>query len=126
MVISVVAHEFTIEHKRDCGEFCVKANEALWVLESIYHFIFMDAIHCKVKENQQYITKAAYVALGIRMDGRKDIWGVWISEHEGSRFWLTVFNDLEKPWFTGCLRVLRGWTEPTILQGRKEQTVLHK
>ncbi len=42
-------------------------------LDAIYPFIFMDAIHYKVKENHQYITKAAYVVLGIQMDGRKDI-----------------------------------------------------
>ena len=47
-------------------------------LESVYPFIFMDAIHYKVKENHQYIIKAAYVVLGIQMDEHKDILGVWI------------------------------------------------
>ena len=42
-------------------------------LDTVYPFVFMDAIHYKVKENHQYITKAAYVVLGIQMDGRKDI-----------------------------------------------------
>ena len=54
-------------------------------LESIYPFIFMDAIHYKVKEDHRYVTKAAYVVLGITMDGRKDILGVWIGEHESSK-----------------------------------------
>ena len=49
-------------------------------LESIYPFIFMDAIHYKVKEDHRYVTKAAYVVLGITMDGRKDILGVWIGD----------------------------------------------
>lgn len=56
--------------------------------------MFMDAIHYKVKENHQYITKAAYVVLGIGLDGKKDILGVWIGENESSTFWLSVLNDL--------------------------------
>ena len=52
-----------------------------------------DAIHYKVKEDHRYVTKAAYVVLGITMDGRKDILGVWIGEHESSKFWLSVLND---------------------------------
>ena len=63
-------------------------------LEKVYPFIFMDAIHYKVKEDHRYVTKAAYVVLGITMDGRKDILGVWIGEHESSKFWLSVLNDL--------------------------------
>ena len=64
-------------------------------LERVYPFVFMDAIHYKVKEDHRYITKAAYVVLGITMDGRKDILGVWIGEHESSKFWLNVLNDLK-------------------------------
>lgn len=55
-------------------------------LESVYPFVFMDAIHYKVKENHQYITKAAYGVLGINMEGGKDILGIWVSEHESSKF----------------------------------------
>ena len=55
-------------------------------LDAVYPFVFMDAIHYKVKENHQYITKAAYVVLGIQMDGRKDILGVWIGENESAKF----------------------------------------
>ena len=64
-------------------------------LEKVYPFVFMDAIHYKVKEDHRYITKAAYVVLGITMDGGKDILGVWIGEHESSKFWLNVLNDLK-------------------------------
>ena len=59
-------------------------------LEAVYPFVFMDAIHYKVKENHQYITKAAYVVLGINLDGQKDILGIWIGENESSKFWLNV------------------------------------
>lgn len=64
-------------------------------LESVYPFIFMDAIHYKVKENHQIVTKAAYVVLGITLDGTKDILGIWIGEHESSKFWLGVLNELK-------------------------------
>ncbi len=64
-------------------------------LEAVYPFVFMDAIHYKVKEDHRYVTKAAYVVLGITMDGKKDILGVWIGEHESSKFWLNVLNDLK-------------------------------
>ena len=64
-------------------------------LEPVYPFIFMDDIHYKVKEDHRYVTKAAYVVLGITMDGQKDILGVWIGEHESSKFWLNVLNDLK-------------------------------
>lgn len=64
-------------------------------LEPVYPFVFLDAIHYKVKEDRQYQTKAAYVVLGITMDGHKDILGVWIGEHESSKFWLSVLNDLK-------------------------------
>jgi len=63
-------------------------------LESVYPFVFMDAIHYKVKENHQYITKAAYVVLGVNMEGNKDILGVWIGQNESSKFWLSVLNEV--------------------------------
>ena len=84
-------------------------------LDSIYPFIFMDAIHYKVKENHQYITKAAYVVLGIQMDGRKDILGVWIGENESAKFWLSVMNDLKnrgiKDVYVFCVDGLTGFRE---------------
>lgn len=84
-------------------------------LESVYPFVFMDAIHYKVKENHQYITKAAYVVLGIQLDGRKDILGVWIGEHESAKFWLSVMNDLKnrgiKDVYVFCVDGLTGFRE---------------
>ena len=79
-------------------------------LESVYPFVFMDAIHYKVKENHQYITKAAYVVLGINMEGGRDILGIWIGEHESSKFWLNVLTELKKPRCSGCISVLCRWT----------------
>ena len=84
-------------------------------LESVYPFVFMDAIHYKVKENHQYITKAAYVVLGINLDGQKDILGIWIGENESSKFWLNVLNELKtrgiKDVFLFCVDGLTGFRQ---------------
>lgn len=84
-------------------------------LESVYPFVFLDAVHYKVKENHAYVTKAAYVALGITMDGTKDILGVWISEYESSKFWLSVLNDLKSRGvltiYLFCVDGLKGFVE---------------
>ncbi len=84
-------------------------------LESVYPFVFLDAIHYKVKESHQYVTKAAYVVLGITMDGTKDILWVWIGEHESSKFWLSVLNDLKSRGvldvYLFCVDGLRGFVE---------------
>ena len=64
-------------------------------LEAVYPSVFMDTIHYKVKEDRRYVTKAAYVVLGITMDSAKDILGVWIGAHESSKFWLNVLNGLK-------------------------------
>ena len=75
----------------------------------------MDAIHYKVKENHQYVTKAAYVVLGINMDGCKDILGIWIGEHESAKFWLNVLNDLKnrgvQSVYVFCVDGLTGFRE---------------
>ena len=84
-------------------------------LESVYPFVFMDAIHYKVKQDHQYVTKAAYVVLGINLDGQKDILGIWIGEHESSKFWLNVLNDVKtrgvKDVFLFCVDGLIGFRE---------------
>jgi transposase-like protein len=84
-------------------------------LDSCYPFVFLDAIHYKVKEDHQYITKAAYVVLGINLNGNKDILGVWIGEKESSKFWLSVLNDLKsrgvQTVFLFCIDGLKGFTE---------------
>ena len=64
-------------------------------LEAIYPFVFMDAIHYKVKEDGQIKNKPAYVVLGVNLDGYKDVLGIWIGENEASKFWLGVINDLK-------------------------------
>lgn len=64
-------------------------------LEPIYPFVFMDAIHYKIRDDGHIVNRAAYVVLGVTTDGTKDILGIWIGENETSKFWLGVMNDLK-------------------------------
>ncbi len=57
-------------------------------LEKIYPIVYFDCIVVKVKQDKRIINKAVYLALGINLDGLKDILGMWISENEGTKFWL--------------------------------------
>lgn len=102
-------------------------------LESVYPFVFMDAIHYKVKENHQYITKAAYVVLGIRLDGHKDILGVWIGENESAKFWLSVLNDLKnrgiEDVYVFCVDGLTGFRDAiaaTFPKSQIQRCIIHQ
>ncbi len=64
-------------------------------LELIYPFVFMDAIHYKLREDGHIVNRAAYVVLGVNLEGKKDILGIWIGANESSKFWLGVLNDLK-------------------------------
>jgi putative transposase len=64
-------------------------------LEPIYTFVFLDAIHYKIREDGHVLNRAAYVVIGIDKDGSKDILGIWIGENESSKFWLGVLNELK-------------------------------
>ncbi len=64
-------------------------------LNPIYPFVFMDAIHYKVREDAQIKSKATYVVLGVDLDGFKDILEIWIGQNESSKFLLGVLNDFK-------------------------------
>lgn len=63
-------------------------------LESVYPVVFMDAIHFKVRQEGMVTNKAAYMIIGINMEGMKDVLGIWIGETESAKFWLSVLNEL--------------------------------
>lgn len=64
-------------------------------LEALYPFVWLDAIHYKVKDGGKYVSKAVYTILGVRVDGKKEILGLYLSESEGANFWLSVLTDLQ-------------------------------
>ncbi|WP_238907697.1 IS256 family transposase [Clostridium sp. YIM B02506] len=93
----------------------VMASAAEWqnrMLDDIYPIVYMDAIHFKVRDDHRIVTKAAYICMGIDMEGYKDILGIWIGEAEGAKFWLGVCNDLSnrgvKDIFIACMDGLKG------------------
>jgi len=64
-------------------------------LEAIYPFVYLDAIHYKVREDGSYISKAFYTVLGVNLEGKKEILGLYLNESEGAKFWLQVLTDLQ-------------------------------
>ena len=64
-------------------------------LEELYTVMYLDGFRANVKSNGTYSQKCAYVIIGIGVEGKKDVLGIWISETESSKFWLSVLNDLK-------------------------------
>ena len=64
-------------------------------LESVYAIVFLDAIHYPVRQDGRIVKKAVYVALGLDLEGHKDILGMWVGENESSKYWLNVLNELK-------------------------------
>ena len=64
-------------------------------LESVYAVVFMDAIHYHVRSKGQIVKKAVYIAIGLDLDGRKDVLGMWVGENESAKYWATVLNGPE-------------------------------
>lgn len=65
-------------------------------LEKVYPFVFLDAIHYHVRENNIVVKKAVYIALGYNSEGYKEILGMWVGENESSKYWLLVLNQLKE------------------------------
>lgn len=64
-------------------------------LESMYPVVYFDALRLKIRDEGTVKNKAVYLALGIRVDGKKEVLGLWIEQTEGAKFWLKVFNELK-------------------------------
>ncbi|EQK37156.1 MAG: IS256 family transposase [Paraclostridium dentum] len=63
-------------------------------LDSIYPIVFMDAVHYKVRIDGRIINKAAYAAIGINLEGTKEVLGIWVGENESSKYWLKVLTEI--------------------------------
>lgn len=63
-------------------------------LKNVYSIVFMDAIHYSVRKDGIVVKKAVYIAIGIDLEGQKDILGMWIGEAESSKFWLGIMNEI--------------------------------
>jgi len=84
-------------------------------LDEVYPIVYLDAVRIKVRHDSRVINKAVYLAIGINMDGIKEVLGMWTSENEGAKFWLQVVAELKnrgvKEIFIACVDGLKGFPE---------------
>jgi len=84
-------------------------------LDALYPIVYMDAVRVKVRDNGHVINKAVYLALGVTMDGVKEVLGMWVAENEGAKFWLQVVTELKnrgvEDIFIACVDGLKGFPE---------------
>lgn len=84
-------------------------------LDPMYPIVYMDALYFKVRDEHRIVNKAAYVCMALDVKGHKDILGIWIGEQEGSKYWLSVCNDLKnrgvKDILIACMDGLKGLPE---------------
>jgi transposase-like protein len=88
-------------------------------LESVYAFVYLDCMHYKVREGSSVVTRAVYNILGVSLSGTKDLIGMYLSESEGAKFWLSVLTDLKsrgvEDILLACIDGLKGSRRPLAL-----------
>ena len=84
-------------------------------LEALYPILYFDALCVKSRQDGAVKNKAVYLALGINLEGEKELLGLWMAETEGAKFWLSVFNELKNrgvdDGFVACVDGLKGLPE---------------
>jgi len=84
-------------------------------LAAVYPIVYVDCLVVNVRENQRVSNKALYLALGVDMEGQKELLGMWMAQNEGAKFWLSVFTELQnrglKDIFIACVDGLTGLPE---------------
>jgi putative transposase len=84
-------------------------------LDAVYPIVYMDCIVLKIRQDKRVINKAIYLVLGINIEGQKELLGMWISENEGAKFWLSVLTDLKnrgvEHMLIACVDGLKGFPE---------------
>ncbi|MBI6873367.1 IS256 family transposase [Clostridium aciditolerans] len=102
-------------------------------LENIYAVVFMDAIHFHVRSEGQIIKKAVYIAIGVQMDGVRDVLGMWVGENESAKFWLGILNGLRnrgiEDILIACVDGLTGFTnaiEAAFPKTQIQQCIIHQ
>ena len=102
-------------------------------LEEVYAVVFMDAIHYHVRSEGRIVKRAVYIALGIDMDGRKDVLGMYVGENESAKFWLFIINGLKNrgvdDTLIACVDGLSGFSqaiEAVYPQTEIQQCIIHQ
>ena len=84
-------------------------------LDAVYPIVYLDCLVVKIREDKRVINKAVYLALGVNIEGHKELLGMWISENEGAKFWLNVLTELQnrgvKDILIACIDGLKGFPD---------------
>ena len=84
-------------------------------LDEVYPIVYLDCLVVKIRQDKRVINKAIYLALGINLEGHKELLGMWLSENEGAKFWLSILTELQnrgiKDIFIACVDGLNGFPE---------------
>jgi putative transposase len=95
-------------------------------LDAIYPIVYLDALVVKIRQDGKVINKAVHLALGVNMEGQKELLGLWIAENESSKFWLGVMTELQnrgvKDIFIACVDGLTGF--PAAIETVFPQTIV--
>ena len=102
-------------------------------LEPIYAVVFLDAIHYHVRSEGQIVKKAVYIAIGVNLDGKKDVLGMWVGENESAKYWASVLNGLRnrgvEDIFIACSDNLTGFDaaiEAVFPQTEIQNCIIHQ
>jgi putative transposase len=102
-------------------------------LDAVYPILFLDALVVKVRQDGRVINKAIHLALGVTMAGNKELLGIWMTQNESSKFWLSVMTDLHnrgvKDIFIACIDGLTGFgdaIETVFPQTRIQRCIVHQ
>lgn len=84
-------------------------------LDPVYPIVYLDCIVVKIRQDKRVINKSIYLALGINLEGQKELLGMWLSENEGAKFWLSVLTELQnrgvKDILIACVDGLKGFPD---------------
>jgi putative transposase len=84
-------------------------------LDEVYPILYMDALRVKVRDGGHILNKAIHVAIGVNLEGHKEVLGLWTAQNEGAKFWLQVLTELQnrgvKDIFIACVDGLKGFPE---------------
>ena len=101
-------------------------------LDTVYPIVYLDCIVLKIREGMRVINKAVYLALGVNMEGHKELLGLWLSENEGAKFWLSVLTELKnrgvKDILIACVDGLKGFPDAIAVeypQTRVQLCIVH-
>lgn len=101
-------------------------------LDEVYPIVFLDCVVLKVRQDRRVLRKSMYLALGITTDGEKELLGLWLSETEGAKFWLSVLTELQnrgvRDIFIACVDGLTGFPdaiEAVYPQARVQLCLVH-